>query len=98
MPPGIGSRASFPCGQRGASGEAPRSSDRRLRAAGREKCRAASERPCHSCGPDHCGITLIGGSITTQITTKGQVTIPQEIRERLGLLPHTKVEFELAGD
>jgi AbrB family looped-hinge helix DNA binding protein len=33
-----------------------------------------------------------------QITTKGQVTIPQEIRNRLGLLPHTEVEFELAGD
>jgi AbrB family looped-hinge helix DNA binding protein len=33
-----------------------------------------------------------------QITSKGQVTIPQEIRKRLGLLPHTKVEFELAGD
>jgi AbrB family looped-hinge helix DNA binding protein len=33
-----------------------------------------------------------------QITSKGQVTIPQEIRIRLGLLPHTRVEFELAGD
>ena len=33
-----------------------------------------------------------------QITSKGQVTIPQEIRNRLGLLPHTQVEFELAGD
>ena len=33
-----------------------------------------------------------------QITSKGQVTIPQEIRHRLGLLPHTEVEFELAGD
>lgn len=33
-----------------------------------------------------------------QITSKGQVTIPQEIRNRLGLLPHTEVEFELAGD
>lgn len=33
-----------------------------------------------------------------QVTTKGQVTIPQEIRNRLGLLPHTKVEFELVGD
>ncbi|MBZ5621328.1 MAG: AbrB/MazE/SpoVT family DNA-binding domain-containing protein [Acidobacteriia bacterium] len=33
-----------------------------------------------------------------QITTKGQVTIPQEIRNRLGFLPHTKVEFEMAGD
>ena len=28
-------------------------------------------------------------------TSKGQVTIPQEIRERLGLLPHTEVEFEV---
>jgi len=33
-----------------------------------------------------------------QITSKGQVTIPQEIRERLGLLPHTEVEFQVAGD
>jgi AbrB family looped-hinge helix DNA binding protein len=33
-----------------------------------------------------------------QITSKGQVTIPQEIRNRLGLLPHTEVAFELAGD
>jgi AbrB family looped-hinge helix DNA binding protein len=33
-----------------------------------------------------------------QITSKGQVTIPQEIRNRLGLLPHTEVEFEIAGD
>lgn len=33
-----------------------------------------------------------------QITTKGQVTIPQEIRARLGLLPHTEVEFEIASD
>ena len=29
-----------------------------------------------------------------QVTSKGQVTIPQEIRIRLGLLPHTEVEFE----
>lgn len=33
-----------------------------------------------------------------KITTKGQVTIPQEIRERLGLLPHTEVDFEVRGD
>src|ERR1017187_2112990 len=51
-----------------------------------------------SCGPGHCGITLTGWSITMQITSKGQVTIPQVIRNRLGLLPHTRVEFELAGD
>jgi len=28
-----------------------------------------------------------------RITTKGQVTIPQDIRERTGLLPNTEVEF-----
>jgi AbrB family looped-hinge helix DNA binding protein len=33
-----------------------------------------------------------------RITSKGQVTIPQRIRQQLGLLPHTEVEFELAGD
>jgi bifunctional DNA-binding transcriptional regulator/antitoxin component of YhaV-PrlF toxin-antitoxin module len=33
-----------------------------------------------------------------QVTSKGQVTTPQEIRNRLGLLPHTEVEFEFAGD
>ena len=33
-----------------------------------------------------------------QITSKGQVTIPLNVRTRLGLLPHTQVEFELVGD
>jgi AbrB family looped-hinge helix DNA binding protein len=28
-----------------------------------------------------------------RITTKGQVTIPQEIREKHGFHPHTEVEF-----
>lgn len=32
-----------------------------------------------------------------RITTKGQVTIPQHIREAAGFLPHTEVEFELDG-
>jgi len=32
-----------------------------------------------------------------RITSKGQVTIPQEIREKLGLLPHTEVEFIVEG-
>lgn len=32
-----------------------------------------------------------------KITTKGQVTIPVEIREKLGLLPDTEVEFEVVG-
>ena len=33
-----------------------------------------------------------------RVTEKGQVTIPVEIRERLGLLPHTEVEFEVDGN
>jgi AbrB family looped-hinge helix DNA binding protein len=33
-----------------------------------------------------------------KITSKGQVTIPLEIREKLGLLPHTEVEFEIVGN
>jgi AbrB family looped-hinge helix DNA binding protein len=32
-----------------------------------------------------------------RITSKGQVTIPQAIRERLGLLPETEVEFQVEG-
>jgi AbrB family looped-hinge helix DNA binding protein len=28
-----------------------------------------------------------------RITSKGQVTIPQDIREQCGLLPHTEVRF-----
>lgn len=33
-----------------------------------------------------------------RLTSKGQVTIPLKIREQLGLLPNTEVEFELDGD
>lgn len=32
-----------------------------------------------------------------RITSKGQVTIPVEIRERAGLLPHTEVRFVYDG-
>jgi len=28
-----------------------------------------------------------------RITSKGQVTIPQQLRQQFGLLPHTEVEF-----
>lgn len=34
---------------------------------------------------------------TMKITTKGQVTIPQGIREQLGMLPGSDVEFRVAG-
>jgi len=33
-----------------------------------------------------------------KITSKGQVTIPQEIRESMGLLPDTEVEFVVKGN
>ncbi len=33
-----------------------------------------------------------------RLTTKGQVTIPQAIRDRLGLLPWTEVEFDVVDD
>lgn len=33
-----------------------------------------------------------------RVSTKGQVTIPVELRERFGLLPDTEVEFVVAGD
>ena len=32
-----------------------------------------------------------------RITSKGQVTIPADVRERHGLLPHTEVEFVTRG-
>ena len=32
-----------------------------------------------------------------RITSKGQVTIPADIREQAGLLPHTEVDFEFDG-
>ena len=33
-----------------------------------------------------------------RLTSKGQVTIPLPIREKLGLLPDTEVEFDIVGD
>jgi AbrB family looped-hinge helix DNA binding protein len=33
-----------------------------------------------------------------RITTKGQVTIPADVRERLGLLQNTEVDVEADGD
>ena len=32
-----------------------------------------------------------------RVTSKGQVTIPIEIREKVGFLPNTEVEFKIAG-
>ncbi len=36
--------------------------------------------------------------MTRKVTTRGQITIPLEIRERLGIQPGTVVEFELRDD
>ncbi len=32
------------------------------------------------------------------VTTKGQVTIPQNMRIQLGLMPYTRVQFQIVGD
>jgi AbrB family looped-hinge helix DNA binding protein len=33
-----------------------------------------------------------------RITSKGQVTIPIEIREKMGFLPQTEIKFKIAGN
>lgn len=33
-----------------------------------------------------------------RITSKGQVTIPIELREQVGLLPGTEIDFAIDGD
>lgn len=33
-----------------------------------------------------------------RLTSKGQVTIPQHIRDKLGLRPGIQVEFDIVGD
>jgi AbrB family looped-hinge helix DNA binding protein len=44
------------------------------------------------------GITLTSNTEgTMRITSKGQVTIPQHIRDKAGFLPNTEVDFELDG-
>jgi len=37
-------------------------------------------------------------SLPTSVTSKGQVTIPAEIREHMGIKPKDKVQFEVDAD
>jgi AbrB family looped-hinge helix DNA binding protein len=46
--------------------------------------------------PYNKGITM--RELETKLTQKGQVTIPAEIRHRLGLKPKDVVRFEIEGD
>jgi AbrB family looped-hinge helix DNA binding protein len=48
-------------------------------------------------GQDH-RVSITCRSITVRITSKGQVTIPIEVREKLGLLPNTEVAFKVHGN
>lgn len=36
--------------------------------------------------------------MATTVTSKGQVTIPKPVRDRLGIEPGNSVDFELAAD
>ncbi len=33
-----------------------------------------------------------------RVTSKGQVTIPRDVREKFGMLPHTDIEFHIEGN
>jgi len=40
----------------------------------------------------------VGAMDTTSVTSKGQVTIPKELRQRLGIRQGSRIEFSLVGD
>ena len=41
---------------------------------------------------------MAGKILTMRIMSKGQVTIPKDLRDRCRLYPHTEVEFVLDGE
>jgi AbrB family looped-hinge helix DNA binding protein len=47
---------------------------------------------------DLISITLTVGVILMRVTEKGQVTIPLAVREALGIVPGSEVEFHREGD
>jgi len=36
--------------------------------------------------------------MASKVTSKGQVTVPKAIREKLGIWPQTEIEFEIVGN
>jgi AbrB family looped-hinge helix DNA binding protein len=43
-------------------------------------------------------LVILQKEVAMRVTQKGQVTIPLAIRERVGILPDTEVEFSVRGD
>lgn len=41
---------------------------------------------------------LVGMKYSSSISSKGQVTVPQEIRRRLGVAPGDRIDFVIEGD
>jgi antitoxin PrlF len=41
---------------------------------------------------------LLEAAMATTVTSKGQVTVPKRVREQLGIVPGSRVEFELTED
>ncbi len=54
-------------------------------------------KPCHK-GNTFRKIIITEAEMTTTVTTKGQVTIPKPVRDFLGIVPGSKVEFHRASD
>jgi antitoxin PrlF len=43
-------------------------------------------------------VVILTCGMTVTVTSKGQVTIPKQVRDRLGINPSSKVDFEVADD
>ena len=39
-------------------------------------------------------LILLSGGTIMRVTTKGQVTIPRNVREKLGIIPQTNIDFQ----
>lgn len=59
------------------------------------QCRLASRNGCIWAETAIFLLTQVRKKFAMRITAKGQVTIPQHVRERAGLMPGTDVEFQI---